>query len=280
MHLLSGDILITGASSGIGREMAFKLAKTAKSLVLVARRTQRLQEVANRCREINSALNIQVISCDLANSSSIQKLLQQIEEQKISVTVLINNAGLGDIGLFESIDSNKMETLLMVNVVGLTILTRGLIPKIMKAERGGILNVSSGYGLTWLPFNAVYVGSKHYVSGFNVSLRTELAGTGITVSQLCPGPVATEFMSIAGNPFGVPVPSWIEISPERCAQIGLRGFARGREIIIPGFVMWCAINLGRIVPRFILRFVYAFIARLLRRRLRQEALQSSKEEKG
>ena len=115
--------------------------------------------------------------------------------------------------------------------------------------RGGILNVSSGLGLTFMPGAAVYSGSKHYVSAFTESLRLELRGTGVVVSQLCPGPVATEFLDVAGNPVGRPVPRLLELSAEQCARVALRGFARGRALIVPGLVARILIGLGRITPR-------------------------------
>ena len=184
------------------------------------------------------------------------------------MTSLINNAGLGQIGLFEECNPAQLQQMLMVNVVALCTLTRALLPGIIETK-GGILNVSSGFGLTWMPFFSAYVGTKHFVSGFNGSLRAELSGTGVIVSQLCPGPVATEFESVAGNPLGASPPSWIELSAAQCAKLGLRGFERGHEIIVPGFWAGLSIWLGRLTPRFVLRIFYGILGKVMRKRLKK-----------
>ena len=268
MSVLNGHILITGASSGIGAALATQLASSAQSLILVARRKGRLEALAESCRQLNADLRVYVKPCDLSNPEAIQSLVDDLQTEAIPVSALINNAGLGQIGLFEDLDPVQLERMLMVNVVGLTILTRALLPSILNAK-GGILNVSSGFGLTWMPFFSAYVGTKHYVSAFNASLRAELAGTGVVVSQLCPGPVATEFESVAGNPLGASPPSFIELSAEQCARAALKGFARGRELIIPGLLAGLSIQLGRLSPRFVLRILYGILGRSMRKRLKQ-----------
>ena len=268
MSILKGHILITGASSGIGEAFASLLAPQAESLILVARRQDRLEVLAARCRQQNPNLTVTVKACDLAEPENIQDLVSELDTAQVPVTVLINNAGLGQIGLFEDADQAQLERMLMVNVVGLTLLTRLLLPRIIEAK-GGVLNVSSGFGLTWMPLFASYVGSKHYVSSFNAALRAELAGTGVIVSQLCPGPVATEFEAVAGNPTGASAPAFIELSAEQCAKAGLKGFKKGRELIIPGFWAGLSINLGRLSPRWVLRIFYGILGRSLRKRLKQ-----------
>ena len=125
--------------------------------------------------------------------------------------------------------------------------------------------VSSGFGLSFMPGFSAYVGSKHFVTGFCESLRLDLHGTGVVVSQVCPGPVATEFEQVAGNFTGKQAPSWIEISAQRCARVALRGFEHGRAMIIPGFVMRTMLFLGALTPRPILRLIYGPAGRWLRR---------------
>ena len=179
--------------------MARQLAGTAQSLVLVARRKERLMKLAAQCQADNPDLTVLIKAFDLSLTESIEQLLAELQADGITVTALINNAGLGQIGLFEECNPAQLQQMLMVNVVALCTLTRALLPGIIETK-GGILNVSSGFGLTWMPFFSAYVGTKHFVSGFNSSLRAELSGTGVIVSQLCPGPVATEFESVAGDP--------------------------------------------------------------------------------
>ena len=267
MSVLDGHVLITGASSGIGQAMAIELATRAQSLVLVARRADRLMALSSRCRALNPNLVVHVMPCDLSNVEKLSELIHAIQSEDIAVTTLINNAGLGQIGLFEDLDPTQLEVMLMVNVVALTLLTRAFLPGIVESK-GGVLNVSSGFGLTWMPYFSAYVGTKHFVSGMTASLRAELSGTGVVISQLCPGPVATEFVAVAGNPLGGSAPSWIELSSEECARIGLRGFERGREIIVPGFWAGLSIWLGRLTPRFVLRIFYGIIGKVMRKRLK------------
>jgi uncharacterized protein len=134
----------------------------------------------------------------------------------------------------------------------------------VRRGRGGILNVSSGFGMTFMPGMAAYIASKHYVTALTETLRLELGGTGVVVSQLCPGPVETEFQQVAGNPTGVDIPKFITIDPVRCARAGLRGFERNRAIIVPGFLPWILITMGRVSPRWLLRLTYFWIGGWLR----------------
>lgn len=265
-----GNILITGASSGIGAAMSKQLATVARTLILVARRTERLVELSALCKAKNPSLEVFVFSCDLGDPQAVRELLEELKIRSIHVNILINNAGMGDIGLFESIESAKLESMLMLNVVGLSLLAHGLLPSMVKKNEGGILNVSSGFGLTWMPTFGAYVGTKHYVSSFTECLRSELSGTGVIISQLCPGPVSTEFEDIAGNPFGISVPSWIELSAAECAEIALKKFRKGRAIIIPGHMAWLSIQMGRLSPAWVLRILYGIFSRSVRPRLMQQ----------
>ena len=256
--LKESTVLLTGASSGIGREMARLLAPTAKTLILVARREERLRELE---QELSGKTDILIKACDLTDRVSVDQLLTGIPP----VEILINNAGMGDLELFEQAEWTKLEKMIEINITSLTYLTRRLVGPMVKNGRGGILNVSSGYGLTVAPLAAAYGGTKHYVSAFTDALRIELSGTGVLVSQLCPGPVETEFLEVAGNPTGRPIPGFVQISAEKCARAGLVGLARGKAIIIPGFVMGILINLGRITPRPILRLAYSWIGKTFRK---------------
>ena len=256
--LKNSTVLLTGASSGIGREMARLLAPTAKTLILVARREERLRELE---KELSGKAEILIYACDLTDRESLDRMLSEIPP----VEVLINNAGMGDLELFEQSEWEKIEKMIEINITSLTYLTRKLVTPMIQNRQGGILNVSSGYGLTFAPLAAAYGGTKHYVSAFTDALRIELSGTGVFVSQLCPGPVETEFLDVAGNPTGRPLPPIIQISAEQCARAGLIGLARGKAIIIPGLVMGILINLGRITPRPLLRLAYSWIGKTFRK---------------
>ncbi len=263
-----GGILITGASSGIGLALARLLAPSARALVLVARRAERLEELRSELSARNAGVRVIALACDVSDFGAVDRMLERAQAEAGPVDVLVNNAGLGDIGLFERTEWRKVAQLLAVNVASLTYLTHRLLPGMLERRRGGILNVSSGIGLTWLPGAAVYGGSKQYVSAFTESLRAELRGTGVVVSQLCPGPVATEFEQRAGNPTGMSVPGFLEISAEQCARVAVREFRRGKAIIVPGFWAGVLIAAGRLLPRGIARVIYRGIGGFLRRRPR------------
>lgn len=263
---LDGTILITGASSGIGREIAIALAGKAKHLVLVARREERLESLREALTARHSALTVSVLSCNLADAAARDQLLAQIEGEIGTIDVLVNNAGLGDICLFERSDSAKLQQMIDLNVSALTDLTYRLLPAMLANRRGGILNVSSGFGLVWMPVAGVYGATKHYVTALSESLRSELRGTGVVVSQLCPGPVQTEFMENAGNPVGRDTPALVTLKPEHVARVTVRQFARGKAIIMPGFWVKVMMTLGRISPRVVLRAAFSWIGRYVRRR--------------
>jgi hypothetical protein len=250
--------------------MAQNLASRASAVALVARRTERLEALAEALQAMNSSLKITVHSCDLTDLDAAEEMVAAVEQAHGRIDILINNAGLGDIGLFSSSDWMKNRRMIDVNITALLFLTHRVLPGMVERGSGGILNVSSGFGLTWMPIFSTYVGTKHFVSGFTESLRCELTGTGVVASHLCPGPVATEFEQHAGNTTGQTVPDFVSISAEKCARQGLRGFSRGRALIIPGALSWLAINVGRMTPYWIFRLMYAPIGPQLRRRLKAQ----------
>ena len=254
---LNGVVLLTGASSGIGEAMARQLTE-ARVLVLVARRRERLEVLAAQLP--NAELRV----CDHTDLQACERLIAGVEADHGAVDVLINNAGMGDIGLFEQLDPDKLVRMLDLNVRALTWLSRRVLPGMVERRRGGILNLSSGFGLTWMPVASAYGASKAYVSSFSEALRTELKGTGVVVTQSCPGPVATEFEDKAGNPTGMQVPGLLLISAEACARQSLGAFRAGRALTIPGFVAWAVISAGRLSPSWLLRLIYWPLGGLLR----------------
>src|SRR5438270_3435615 len=174
--------LITGASAGIGREFARQLTTRARTLVLVARREQRLNELRDELRNRNAQLNVHVRVVDLCDKSQIDGLIAWLDQNKIDIDFLINNAGLGDYGSFATSDPGRNDRILQVNVVALTSLTHRLLPQMIARKRGAILNVSSSAGFFPIPAMAVYAASKAYVNSFSEALRAELRGTGVTVT--------------------------------------------------------------------------------------------------
>jgi short-subunit dehydrogenase len=264
-----GVVLLTGASSGIGAALAEQLAPRAAVLVLVARRVDRLDALAARLRARHPTLVVDVQGVDLGEASAAAPLVAGCEARHGRLDVLINNAGMGQMGLFHEGDPDKLLQMLQINVVGLTLLTRAALPGMVQRGSGAVLMVSSGFGLTWTPLFAAYIGTKHHVTGFTEALRSELRGLGVRVGQLCPGPVATEFEAVAGNPTGEKVPPWVELSAEAAAAAGIAVIDGDRAMAVPGLVAHLAILSGRLSPRWLLRLLYGAMAPGLRARIAQ-----------
>jgi uncharacterized protein len=254
---INGSItLITGASAGIGREFARQLADRSRSLVLVARREQRLTELRDELVRRNPKLVVHIRVVDLADKSQVEDLVDWLGREKIDIDFLINNAGLGDLGPFATSDSERVEKIILVNIRALTLLTRKLLPAMVANKRGAILNVSSSAGFLPIADFSVYAASKAYVNSFSEGLRAELRGTGISVLALCPGPIHTEFTQVAQRPTEPPYgsgPEFVYVPAEHVARDGLAAIEADRPLLIPGFVMKLAMFLVRLTPLSILR---------------------------
>jgi short-subunit dehydrogenase len=250
--------LITGASAGIGREFARQLAGRAGSLVLVARRLERLEELRDELTKKDPNLNVHVRAVDLSQAGAVDELCAWLNREGIAIDFLINNAGLGDRGSFATAEPERVREQLTVNVVALTMLTRALLPGMIAKKRGAILNVSSSAGFLSIRKMAVYAASKAYVTSFSDGIRGEVRKQGIVVSALCPGPVDTEFSSVARRSMGkqpFPSPSIMHMPVEAVVRAGLAGIERDRALVIPGIVMKIAMLLVRLTPMVILRRV-------------------------
>jgi short-subunit dehydrogenase len=258
MKIDGSNALITGASAGIGREFARLLANRARTLVLVARREQRLNELRDELRNRNPQLDVRVRAVDLCRKSQIDDLIAWLDQNKIDIDFLINNAGLGDYGSFATSDPQRDDRIIQVNIVAPTLLTRSLLPQMIARKRGAILNVSSSAGFLPIPGMAVYAASKAYVNNFSEALRAELRGTSVTVTALCPGPVHTEFGDVAKRPGGQPErgPELVYVSVEKTARDAIAAVEADRPLVIPGFIMKLGMFLVRITPMRILRLAW------------------------
>ncbi len=246
--------LITGASSGIGTEFARQLAPHARCLILVARRLDRLE--ALKAEVARPGLNVICLTADLSDAASIEDLLGKIAASGEQITVLINNAGLGDHGFFEDSDWLRVKAMIDVNIQALTRLTHALVPDLVRNGLGAILNVSSIASLLPVPKMAVYAATKAYVSSFSEALRAELRGTGVSVTAVCPGPVDTEFFNVAERPQAqdtIQTPPFFKVSAQQVASEALDAVARDRARVIPGPVVCAAMALLALVPLFLLR---------------------------
>ena len=223
------------------------------------------------CRALqstNPALKVDVRVCDLADHESTERMVQSVLAEHGTLDVLINSAGRADFGLYERSSWETTENIIALNVRAVAYLTRRFLDPMVRAGRGAILNVNSGFGFHFLPGFAAYVGSKHFMTGFTEVLRSELSGTGVTISQLCPPAVNTEFINIALSTTGMDRPGWVILmSPESCVRWGLRGFESGRPLIVPGPLVRAALFVTRQLPRPLQRSVSNFAARWVRKTL-------------
>ncbi len=257
MKLDGCSALITGASSGIGREFARQLANRARTIVLVARRSERLADLRDELLNRNPNLDVNVRVVDLADKTQIELLIDSLAHDKIDVDLLINNAGLGDSGAFATGDAIRNEQMLLVNVVALTSLTRRLLPQMIAKRRGGILNVSSSAGFLPIPGDAVYAATKAYVTSFSEAIRAEVRGKGVSVCAVCPGPVRTEFQQVAKRPGAQPETGSkiFFVSTKRVVRVALAALEADRPLVIPGFAMKFAMILTRLMPMPVVRLI-------------------------
>ena len=232
--------------------------------MLVARRTDRLESLRDELRRINPDLHVEIRTVDLSKPAEVDALCGFLRESGTALDFLINNAGFGDAGTFETSDWTKVERMLQVNVLALTSLCHQLIPLLRRYRPGAILNVSSVASLLPLPTLAVYAATKAYVSSFSEGLRAELRGTGISVTHLCPGPVDTEFQLVAGRngePERKHAPDFVKVPVEHVARVALRAVSRDRARAVPGFWMSMAPFFFALVPLVILRLFFEMAAR-------------------
>lgn len=261
-----GTVLITGASSGIGRELAVQLAARAGTLVVAARRAGLLEALRADLMAAHPRLRVVALPVDLSDERDVDRGVAALHEQAGAVDVLVNNAGVGDQALFDAADWARTRRILHTNVVAVTQLTALLVPSMVERGRGGVLNVGSGAGLTVMPASAAYSASKHFVYGFSEALRADLAGTGVVVTQVCPGPVDSEFDATAGTAGGMAggPPQFLRISAARCAREALAGFDAGKPVVFPGRAYRIAMRALPLLPRSLQRRQAAAAAARLR----------------
>ncbi|MDY3557729.1 SDR family oxidoreductase [Gemmata sp. JC673] len=238
--------LVTGASAGIGAELARLLAPD-HDLVLTARRTEQLQALAEELTRAHGAA-CRVLPADLSEPGAARHLFEAVRAAGGGIEVLVNNAGFGDVGAFAGAEPGKLLRMVQVNVTALTELTALFLPELVARGRGHVLNVGSVAGFQPGPFMAVYYATKAYVNSFSEALHSELLGTGVTVTVLCPGPVATEFLTVAGAETGG-FSAGQALSARAVAEVGLRAMKAGRRMVVPGWRNRLLLLLERFAPR-------------------------------
>lgn len=229
---MPGTTLVTGASSGIGRELAILAAKERRDVVLVARRQERLEELAG---EISSRFGVvaEIVAADVSEPGAPARIVAAAEKRG-PVEVLVNAAGLGVHGFFWETPLEQERETILVNVLALTELTKLCVERMVERRRGRILNLASTAAFQPGPLMAVYYATKAYVLSFTQALAEELSGTGVTATALCPGPTLTEFQAkagLAGTPlFRGP----LVLDAATVARAGWEGARRGKRVVVPG----------------------------------------------
>lgn len=245
--LRSKTVLVTGASSGIGKAFAFQFAELGAHLVLVARSENELNHIADTIRE-RYQVNCVPVVMDLSQENAAKKLLDRTSEMKIEVDVLVNNAGVGAIGKFEDFDIQRYLSLLRLNIIALTELTWLYLPRMRAQNSGGIINVASTAAFIPIPYVSVYSASKSYVLHFSEALFGELLDTDVTVTCLCPSRTKTNFSKVA-NSSAQNNNTRPSDSPDNAAKIGINAFLKGRNTVISGGQKFIV----SILPRFLSR---------------------------
>jgi uncharacterized protein len=225
--------LITGASGGIGLELAKLFAKDQYDLVLVARDQQRLEALAQELSK-EHGIQTQVIALDLGSEDAAKKVHEQVRVAGRSIDVLVNNAGFGLFGAFHETSWAKEQAMIQLNIVALTELTKLFLPQMVTRKSGRILNVASTAAFQPGPLMSVYYATKAYVLFFSEGIAEELKGTGVTVTALCPGPTKSGFQKLAEMESSKLVKGKID-SAESVAQLGYRALMAGKRVVIAGF---------------------------------------------
>jgi short-subunit dehydrogenase len=245
--------LVTGASSGIGADLARDLAGRGHNVVLVARRADRLETLA---QELVAAHGVraEALACDLTDPAALTALPGRVEALGLEVSILINNAGYGSAGQFVDLDQQAETDMVRLNCEAVVALSGAYAPKLVAREGGGaILVVASSAGMQPIPGQATYAASKAFALHFSEALHTELSHLGVAVSALCPGPVDTEFAERAGlTEAFAGVPSFARVSSADCAKAAIDGLARNRRVIVPGLAIKGVTMSGRYTPRAVL----------------------------
>jgi short-subunit dehydrogenase len=237
--------LVTGASSGLGAELARRLAEHGAHLVLTARSRDRLDDLATDLARVNG-IQTRVVCADLARPEGTDALLAGVRELGVSIAHLVNNAGFGSAGAFAELDAARESAMVELNVAALVRLTRALLPAMVRAREGGVLNVASTVAFQPVPYMATYAATKAFVVSFTTALATELEGSGVRAMALCPGPVHTGFQTAAGiaRP-GLPI---AVLSAQRTVAEALEAYLRGERLFVPGIVNALQVRATRLLP--------------------------------
>ncbi len=246
--------IVTGASSGIGRAIALELVGQGARVVAVARREERLAELAEEAARMGG--QIETVVGDITEDATRRAAIEAVRSRFGGLDILVNNAGVGAMGPFEKSDPRRARTVMEVNFFATIELTRLALPLLHEGTRPIIVNVSSIVGLRGTPHNSEYSASKFAVQGFSESLRAELAGDGIDVLVVCPGTTQTEFFDKVVEKTGEPTwPEHKAVTPEAVAEQTVQAIRRGKHSIIPYFWGRVMCRLNRLSPNLMDRIM-------------------------
>ncbi|MGH2731857.1 MAG: SDR family NAD(P)-dependent oxidoreductase [Actinomycetota bacterium] len=250
----AGTALVTGASGGIGKEIARILAREGFSVVLVARRGQELEKLASELRE-QHGVKAWAVPADLTRREACDELFAWAGRESIEVDVLVNNAGFGTNGRFSDIDLTRELDEIQLNVAAPVHLTKLFLKPMLARNRGRILNVGSTAGFQPGPFMAVYYSTKAFVNSFTEALSAELDATSVTATVLCPGPTKSGFVAAAKmervNLFKAPQVA----DASSVAEAGVRAMLEGKAMVVPGLMNKASVQSTRIAPRAVVRAI-------------------------
>jgi uncharacterized protein len=243
--------LVTGASAGIGAAIARLLAERGHALSLVARREERLRELAEELRA-RYGVRAEPLAADLSEPRERDRIASRLAELELTVEILVNNAGFGGFGKFVEIGRERQLQMLRLNVEAVLDFSGRFLPGMVERGRGAVINVASTAAFQPLPGNAVYAATKAFVLSYGEAVHHELKGTGVSLTTICPGPVRTEFAEAAGIG-GVEerTPGAIWMSAEDVAEHAIKGAEQGKRVVVPGALNRATSLAGQLSPRFL-----------------------------
>lgn len=249
--------LVTGASTGLGAVFAAALAGQQYDLIIVARNRERLDALAERLRQ-SHGIAVEVVVADLTQAVALRTVEARVAEDQ-ALELLINNAGFATTGPFASLDPDREEAEICLNIMALMRLTRAALPGMIARDRGAIINVSSLAAFVPSPYDATYGATKAFVNSFTEALHEELRGTRVRVQALCPGFTHTEFQQRAGIDVSA-LPAYVWTTPEAVVAASLTALRRGQLVCVPGLVNRLLALLIGVAPRRLVRRVTGFLA--------------------
>jgi uncharacterized protein len=244
--------VVTGASSGIGAEIARELADRGHGVTLVARREDRLTALGEEL-ESKKHVRADVIGCDLSDATARTGLVAEIRARGLDVSILVNNAGFGSAGRFQELDLDGELRMVRTNVEAVVHLSGEYVPGMIERGEGAVLNVASTAAFQPLPRQSTYSASKAFVLAFTEALSSDLKDTGVTATALCPGPVKTEFTDQhEGFDAAASTPDFVWMSAEDCARAAVKGLEHGKRVVVPGIGNRIGALAGQHAPRSVL----------------------------